>query len=62
MANGYDEVRYDSHEWKKGRSVLSPHFHLKLRSSFKADLEKAVGEIHRIIDRHVKGIRKVVER
>jgi len=26
----YDEVRYDSHEIKKGRKIIAPHLHLKL--------------------------------
>lgn len=58
----YDEIRYDSHEWKKGEMVLSPHFHLKLRSARKPDLNQAVEEIKQTIDRHVNRIRKVVER
>ena len=39
--NWYDEVRYDSHEIKKGRKVLAPHLHLKLATPFK---EPKVGE------------------
>ncbi len=38
----YDEVRYDSHEIKKGRKVLAPHLHLKLATSFK---EPQAGEV-----------------
>ncbi len=37
----YDEVRYDSHEIKKGRKILAPHLHLKLVTPFK---EPGVGE------------------
>ncbi len=37
----YDEVRYDSHEIKKGRKVLAPHLHLKLATLFK---EPGIGE------------------
>ena len=37
----YDEVRYDSHESKKGRKVLAPHLHLKLATPLK---EPKVGE------------------
>lgn len=58
----YDEIRYDSHEWKKGHSVVSPHFYLKLRSARKADGAAAVEELKRIIDEHVDRIREVVER
>ena len=57
-----DEIRYDSHEWKRGSSVSSPHFHLKLRSAKKCDLDTAVEEIRQIIDEHVDRIREVVER
>ncbi len=35
----YDEVRYDSHEIKKGRKVLAPHLHLKLATPFKTPQE-----------------------
>ncbi len=38
----YDEVRYDSHEIKKGRKVLVPHLHLKLATPFK---ESQTGEV-----------------
>ncbi|MDP2996234.1 MAG: hypothetical protein Q8N47_02020 [Bryobacterales bacterium] len=58
----YDEIRYDSHEWKRGRNVSSPHFHLKLRSAKKGDLDAAVEEIRQIIDEHVDSIREVIER
>ena len=34
--NWYDEIRYDSHETRKGRVEVSPHFHMKLVSSFKS--------------------------
>lgn len=37
----YDEVRYDSHEIKKGRKILAPHLHLKLATLFK---EPGAGE------------------
>src|SRR2546428_4645965 len=52
----YDEIRYDSHERKKGRSVLAPHFHLKLRSAFKGDAGRAIEEIKEIIDNYVNTI------
>ena len=57
----YDEIRYDSHEQKKGRNVLAPHFHMKLRSSFKDLPERSVEEIRRIIDNHLDAIRKEIE-
>jgi len=36
-----DEIRYDSHEIKRGRKVLAPHLHLKLATPFK---EAGAGE------------------
>ena len=45
----YDEVRYDSHEIKKGRKTLAPHLHLKLTTPFK-DSAGGEGELKRIID------------
>ena len=35
-SNGwYDEVRYDSHEIKRGRKTLAPHLHLKIATPYK---------------------------
>ncbi|MGH7827137.1 MAG: hypothetical protein ACREQ7_18430 [Candidatus Binatia bacterium] len=49
-ANGwYDEVRYDSHEIKRGRKIASPHFHLKLATRFK-DSSQGEEELKRIIE------------
>ena len=45
----YDEVRYDSHEIKKGRKTLTPHLHLKLTTPFK-DSAGGEAELKRIID------------
>ena len=45
----YDEVRYDSHEIKKGRKTLAPHLHLKLTTPFK-DSAGGEAELKRIID------------
>ena len=57
----YDEIRYDSHETRKGRETLAPHFHLKLRSAFKDSPDRCVEEIRRIIDNHLEPIRDVIE-
>jgi hypothetical protein len=46
---GYDEVRYDSHEIKRGRKVATSHFHLKLVSSYK-DSRRGEEELRRIIE------------
>lgn len=45
----YDEVRYDSHEIKKGRKALAPHLHLKLKTPFK-NSNRGEAELKRIID------------
>lgn len=58
----YDEIRYDSHETKRGRKALEPHFHLKLRSSFKGDADKAVEEIREIIDNYLRMLEGVLKR
>ena len=46
---GYDEVRYDSHEIKRGRKVATSHFHLKLVSPYK-DSRRGEEELRRIIE------------
>ena len=48
MDGWYDEVRYDSHEIKKGRKVLAPHLHLKLATLFK-EQKAGEAELRRII-------------
>jgi len=44
----YDEVRYDSHEIKRGRKVLAPHLHVKLATPFK-ESQAAEAELREII-------------
>ena len=56
----YDEIRYDSHEMKKGRDVRAPHLHMKLKSRFKIDDEVAIEEIKRIINNHLQEIEGVL--
>jgi len=46
----YDQIRYDSHERKKGRLVAAPHLHLKVKSAFKEDADRATAEIRTIIE------------
>ncbi len=58
----YDEIRYDSHEFKRGRDVEAPHFHMKLHSQFKSNLDAAVEEIKGLIDNQVEEIAKVLRR
>ena len=60
--NWYDQIRYDSHEQKRGQSVLAPHFHMKIGSAFKPDTGKAVEEIKEIIENHLETIAKVLKR
>ena len=49
-ANGwYDEVRYDSHEIKRGRKVASPHLHVKTSTPFKGS-QQGEEELKKIIE------------
>jgi hypothetical protein len=54
----YDEVRYDSHEIKRGRKVASPHLHLKLATSFK-DSRQVEVELRRIIEAVLPAIEEI---
>ena len=54
----YDEVRYDSHEIKRGRKTASPHLHLKLATTFK-DSTTAEEELKRIIDTILPQIKEI---
>lgn len=60
--NWYDQIRYDSHEQKRGQSVAAPHFHMKMKSEFKPDTGKAVDEIKEIIESHLGTIAEVLDR
>jgi hypothetical protein len=55
----YDQVTYDSHERKKGRLVAAPHFHLKVKSAFKKDADRAVAEIRTIIENELPLIAEI---
>jgi hypothetical protein len=54
----YDEVRYDSHEIKKGRKTLAPHLHLKLATPFK-DPASGEAELKQIIDTGLPRIKEI---
>jgi len=54
----YDEVRYDSHEIRKGRKILAPHLHMKLATPFK-DSQAGEEELRRIIDRLLPQLREM---
>jgi hypothetical protein len=54
----YDEVRYDSHEIKRGRKIASPHLHVKLATTFK-DSNEAEEELKRIIEIVLPQIREI---
>lgn len=45
----YDEIRYDSHEIKKGRKVLAPHLHIKIATPFKNPIQ-GEAELRKIVD------------
>jgi len=55
----YDGIRYDSHDRRRGKKTVAPHFHMKIRSAFKIDPDVAVEEIESLIDNYVRGIEKV---
>jgi hypothetical protein len=59
--NWYDRIRYDSHETRKGRREIWPHFHMKLMSSFKSDEDAAIEEIKHVIENYITNISKVIE-
>jgi hypothetical protein len=56
----YDEVRYDSHEIKRGRKTLAPHLHIKLGTPFKDSTEGEV-ELKQIIDGILPKIKEITE-
>jgi len=55
----YDEIRYDSHEGRRGRAVLAPHLHLKIRSALKPDIDAAIAEIKGLIDNDLEGFQRI---
>ncbi len=59
--NGTDEIRYDSHDRKRGRAVLAPHFHMKLCSGLKVDPDAAVEEIKEIIDNQLGNLELIMK-
>ena len=54
----YDEVRYDSHEIKRGRKTLAPHLHMKLATPFK-DSPEGETELKQIIDGILPKIKEI---
>ncbi len=54
----YDEVRYDSHEIKKGRKILAPHLHMKLTTPFK-EPKDGEEELKRIIDKILPELKEI---
>jgi hypothetical protein len=56
----YDEVRYDSHEIRKGRKTLAPHLHVKLSTRFK-DSAEGEKELKRIIAAILPEIREITK-
>ena len=56
----YDEVRYDSHEIKRGRKVLAPHLHIKLATPFK-DTQEGEAELKRIIERILPELKEIAQ-
>jgi hypothetical protein len=54
----YDEVRYDSHEIRRGRKTLAPHLHMKLGTPFKDSAENEK-ELKQIIDGILPEIKEI---
>jgi len=54
----YDEVRYDSHEIKRGRKVASPHLHVKVITPFK-DSDEGEKELQQIIEMVLPQIKEI---
>ena len=57
----YDEVRYDSHERKRGKRMQLPHFHIKVRGRVKPS-DQAEADLRQIIDEIAPRILEVTER
>ena len=56
----YDEVRYDSHEIKRGRKILAPHLHVKLATPFKKPTESEE-ELKKIIDKVLPELKEIIQ-
>ena len=56
----YDEVRYDSHEIKKGKKILTPHLHIKIATPFK-NPEAGEEELKRLIDNVLPDIKEITQ-
>ena len=54
----YDEVRYDSHEIRRGRKILTPHLHMKLSTPFKEPKE-GEEELRQIIEKVLPEIKEI---
>ncbi len=56
----YDEVRYDSHEIKKGRKARAPHLHIKLGTPFK-NPQQCEEELKQIIDKLLPDLEEIIQ-
>ncbi|MGH7845579.1 MAG: hypothetical protein ACREQW_10475 [Candidatus Binatia bacterium] len=56
----YDEVRYDSHEIKRGRKMASPHLHLKLATPFKDSIH-GEEELKALIETILPQIKEIIQ-
>lgn len=57
---GYDEVKYDSHEIKRGRKIRAPHLHIKIATPFK-DPKQGEGELKQLIDRVLPVVKEIAK-
>ncbi len=56
----YDEIRFDSHDNLRGRTVRAPHFHIKIETRMKTDEVQAIEEIKRFIDNYLDEIQGAI--
>ncbi|MBI4522441.1 MAG: hypothetical protein HY695_01370 [Deltaproteobacteria bacterium] len=56
----YDEIRYDSHEIRKGRKSVAHHLHLKLATPLKQP-KQGEEELRLIIDRILPALKEIIE-
>ena len=55
----YDEIRYDTHESKRGRRVQAPHLHVKLRCRLEEDRAVLVDQLKSFIDNELRALEAV---
>ncbi len=57
----YDEVRYDTHERRRGRRLKLPHYHVKIRGDY-INQQQAEARLMKIMDEIAPQIIEVTEK